>query len=495
MLHPRSLLPIPLAVALTLVPAATASAATPIPLGTVAAADVAVDAAGAAHIALSGTDGAVSHCLIPRDGTGCVRRTPIAMPGAPIGSEVHAQVNGAAVLVTAARSTGDPDGDGPAVAVSTDGGASFAPGVRVGSSQVLAGQQVVGPDGALWHGVMSGGFLNVVRAAFDGSTPTSTPRLVFDGPGAGVDPAGFAIVDGVAVAVRPTDPAAFFAHPLGSGDPHVATSWSPPGTLTPTAGRVIGEPSLASGGRGMVLTTLENGSLEAAITARRWTGAGFGPPVVLYRNQGGSNNANNGEVTADPGGRFHAVFTGDNGSTLRYARSADGGATWSPAQVLTTSPDRSVLRARASAAADGRGFAVAVRGEEWFALPLEPSAGLPGEPTVTTKVTEGDTDLLLGLPRGCLPAGDVRVTLTQRARKVKTRRSTGRRVVVKVTRVDFSVDGRNVRTDRRAPFTQTLRLVGLAPGSTHVVRARAFLKVRTGKQRTRSIRRSVRICA
>lgn len=486
---------VPLTVALAALTPATASAATPVPLGKVASADVAVDAAGAAHVALADRDGSVRHCLVPRGASACARQTAVPMPGTPIGPDVHVQVLGATVLITSARIAGDPDGDGPAVAVSTDGGATFAPGVRLGSSQALGGQQVVGPDGALWNGVMSGGFLNVVRTAFDGSTPTTTERLIFDGPGAGVDRAGFAITGNVAVAVRPTQPMAFFAHAVGSADPHTAAAWSPPGTLTPVAGKALAEPSLAAGPKGMVLTTLETGDLEGLVTARRWTGSGFGAPTVLYRRAGGSNNANNGEVVADASGRFHAVFTGDNGSSLRYARSSDGGATWGPAQVLTTSPDSSVLEARVSAAADGQGFAVAIKGEDWFAIPLEPTAGLPGEPTVSTKVTEGDTDLLLGLPRGCLPAGDVRVTLTQKARKVKRRRSTGKRVVVKVTRVDFSIDGRNVKTDRRAAFTQTLRLVGLAPGSTHEVRARAFLKVRSGKQRTRSIRRKVKICA
>lgn len=484
-----------LGAALLALPTAAASAATPVPLGPVASADVAVDASGAAHVAVSEREtGAVRYCHIPRAGTACDRQAVVPMPGTAIGSAVHVQVSGATVLVTASRSTGEPDGDGPAIAVSTDGGVTFAPGARLAAAQVLDGQQVIGPDGALWHGVMSGGYLNVVRTAFDGSTPTTSERVVFDGPGAGVDAAGFAIADGVAVAVRPTEPMAFVTHVLGSGDPNTLAAWSPPGTVTPLPGRVLGQPSLAAGPKGMVLTAAERAGLDDMITARRWTGSGFGAPVVVYRRTGGSNNADNGEVFADAGGRLHAVLTGDNGSSLRYARSADGGATWSPAQVLTTSPDRSVLGGRGSAAPDGRGFAVAVRGEEGFAIPLEPSAGLPGEPTVTTKVTEGDSELLLGLPKGCLPAGDVRVTLSQKARKVKRRRS-GRRVVVKVTRVDFSVDGRNVRTDRRAPFTQTLRLAGLVPGSTHEVRARAFLKVRTGKQRTRSIRRKVKVCA
>ena len=47
---------------------------------------------------------------------------------------------------------------------------------------------------------------------------------------------------------------------------------------------------------------------------------------------------------------------------------------------------------------------------------------------------------------------------------------------IKVTSVDFLIDGKRKKTDKRKQFKATLVLTGLLPGSTHQLAARALLK-------------------
>jgi len=65
---------------------------------------------------------------------------------------------------------------------------------------------------------------------------------------------------------------------------------------------------------------------------------------------------------------------------------------------------------------------------------------------------------------------------------------------VKVTRVDFLVDGKLRKADRAVPFRQTLSVKALKAGSKHALRARASIKVRTGHSPRKSIRTSFTVC-
>jgi len=56
-------------------------------------------------------------------------------------------------------------------------------------------------------------------------------------------------------------------------------------------------------------------------------------------------------------------------------------------------------------------------------------------------------------------------------------------VLIKVKSVDFLIDGKRKKQDKRKPFKQTLVLTGLTAGSTHQLSARALLKTHPGSRR------------
>jgi hypothetical protein len=107
----------------------------------------------------------------------------------------------------------------------------------------------------------------------------------------------------------------------------------------------------------------------------------------------------------------------------------------------------------------------------------------------TTKV--GDTRLTLVSPKNCVPAGS-RIVARLRVKAVKKRhRKVGKGLVfIKVRSVDFAVDGKRKKRDRRKPFKATLVLAGLTAGSTHHLSARALLKTHRGQP---AIHRTVRV--
>jgi hypothetical protein len=110
-----------------------------------------------------------------------------------------------------------------------------------------------------------------------------------------------------------------------------------------------------------------------------------------------------------------------------------------------------------------------------------------GTRTRTTTVPGGS--ITLSGPRACVPAGgSFSATLAfKRSRKKGSK-------TVKVTRVDFFINGTLRKTDRRAPFRQTLTARNLAAGSRHTLRARATIKVRRGKSPKKSVSTTFTVC-
>ena len=94
------------------------------------------------------------------------------------------------------------------------------------------------------------------------------------------------------------------------------------------------------------------------------------------------------------------------------------------------------------------------------------------------------------VPGGCVKRGaGFSVKLTWKKQKKKGN------VFVKVTRTDFYLGAKRAKIDRKAPFTQTLKVPSSArPGSSVSVRARAFIKVKKGKPPKKSIRATIKVC-
>ncbi len=129
-------------------------------------------------------------------------------------------------------------------------------------------------------------------------------------------------------------------------------------------------------------------------------------------------------------------------------------------------------------------------------------AGNPGEATlgVTVKAPApgagrrtvslpGGGSITLSGPKTCVAAGgSFTATLAFKKSKKKGAKT------VKVTRVDFYIDKKRVKIDRRAPFRQTLTVRNLAAGSKHTLKARATIKVRRGKPPKKSVSTSFSVC-
>lgn len=110
--------------------------------------------------------------------------------------------------------------------------------------------------------------------------------------------------------------------------------------------------------------------------------------------------------------------------------------------------------------------------------------------TRTTTTTVPGANVSFGVPKACVAAGkSFKVTLSWKKLKKK---GNG---FIKITRVDFYIAGKRVKIDTKAPFAQRLTVkAGTVSGSTVKLRARAFMKVRSGKRPTKSLNTTVKTC-
>lgn len=114
----------------------------------------------------------------------------------------------------------------------------------------------------------------------------------------------------------------------------------------------------------------------------------------------------------------------------------------------------------------------------------------PAKPVKTTTASVPGATIKLGVPNTCVAPGKTfKVTLTWKKQKRKGNR------FVKVRRADFYIGRKRVKIDKKAPFTQTLKVkASTKPGSSITVRAQAFIKVKKGKSPKKSIRTTVKVC-
>jgi hypothetical protein len=117
-----------------------------------------------------------------------------------------------------------------------------------------------------------------------------------------------------------------------------------------------------------------------------------------------------------------------------------------------------------------------------------PPPAPPQQPSRSFVVTEG-TYKLSGVPSCVRTDSTFQVTLSFKRAKRKGN------VVVKIARAVFTYQGDRVYTAKRSPYRATVRVRGAKAGKTYSIRARAFLKVRHGKARSRSIGQTVKGCS
>ncbi|MDX6628178.1 MAG: hypothetical protein QOH00_424 [Gaiellales bacterium] len=225
-------------------------------------------------------------------------------------------------------------------------------------------------------------------------------------------------------------------------------------------------------------------SLGAVDPAAPWTGQWKRTEIaggVITLSQVGSFVT--GSYTWAQSTSFHGEVSGD---TLTGPwTEAGGGGTLS----VTLSPDRQSFSGQwqgTSGAFAGQGGAFS--GTRIAPPPPPPPATPPLQPSKTFVVSEG-TYKLGGVP-SCVRTGSTfQVTLSFKRAKRKGN------VVVKVSKAVFTYQGDRVYTAKRAPYRATVRVRGAKAGKTYSIRARAFLKVRHGLARSRSIGQTVKGCS
>jgi len=328
------------AIALLIAP----TAAHAIPIGQGFKPSVALDANGTAYMAWYGPEPNVTtlqFCRLPRGATACDVRHSLTPPGTSL-SRPFVVVSGATVRLVQYRY-----GITPAprifVVTSTNGGATFDAGRAAG--EVPFDEAVAGPGDTLTvatNAFQGGGIVQSVPLA-DGSADGSAALGGSERPYNGT--VGFT-PDGRRVAIFATgaSDAASWLH-NGVGSPNNAATWGAPGGLG-----YADYPRLATGGLGLFLLA---GDASNGMYVRRWTGDTFGTPVAV-----GPGDASESDITVDPGGRLHAVWSRLDAAGYHLQHSvSDDGATWRSGSVFVQTEDQ-VGAPRVAAAADHVGVAV-----------------------------------------------------------------------------------------------------------------------------------------
>jgi hypothetical protein len=287
-----------------------------------------------------------------------------------------------------------------------------------------------------------------------------------------------------------------FRRYAGSGDLNDVANWTPAADIG-----AVRYPKLAGGPSGLfLLSTTESG--EEVVS--KFTGAGFGTPVTL----GITADPSSQHMFEDAAGRLHAVFAHGDGTGLHLMHAvSDNGVNWRLGTVTTVATpggDGGIGDMRVATAPDHIGVVVwrggspvsevrvaAVGPDAPVDLPppiiKPPIIKPPLQPTKRLTVKEG-TYALSGVPVCVKNGSSYSVTL---AFKRATKKNN---VVVKVRRADFFIGTKRVLMDSRAPFVATIHVTNAQAGKTYSVRVRAYLKVRHGPARTRSISRTVKTC-
>ncbi len=499
----------------TLAPAAIASAGTPFTIGTTDSSNggysIAMhDGTGTAYVVFKKpTAGEVGFCRLPRAATACSATTTLTAdtdpsPGAVEGPEqpwiFRNAASGELTIVDVRYVARDIR-----VWNSLDDGVTWSP-------HTLASDSGPGTDSRR-PAILDGGLAAVPSF----NTAKRINRIALDGTGAVGDTAATlssgavmnldydlmaaqaAGTELVATAASLTDTYSWLL-PTGQ-NADVGANWSANPTLVAAGEK---RPQLVSGGGTTFLFT----EALSGPQVRKWTGAGFGAPTAL--GLGGVMHR------ADASGDGDSALVASSSSAVRVALSTDG--TIYSTRVIANEggdfPDIAVDNV-------GQGFAIwkgagnALRVADLTDIPppspvVPPTpgptptpiptpvpgtiyrpGGSPGVATTQTGSGSGATYTVTG-PRTCVPRGGrFRVTL-----KFKKQKRKGN-VFVKVTKVDFSINGKIKKTDRTVPFRQTLTATATAAkGSTITMRARAFIKMRKTKRvPKKSIFLRIRICS
>ncbi len=450
---------------------------------------------------------AVGYCRLPPGATTCDRSEILYFPSnrglAKSGGDATVQVDGdATVRIVSACYTcavGDAT-EGIVRWTSTDGGTTFAAEPSLGGTPTNAG---MGPDGI----TLAGG---VYVTPADGdkiiARPGAADTTAVDAAAGDsfVHSPSIVQVPGQAKLVYATSDlfgirtAVYRGGDLGVGGLMNPDLWAVDQVL-PTPEPGIRNPRLTSGPSGVWLSYDQQQPLDDHALVRRFDPVKntFGTARAVESTaeiDSGLADVSSGQ---DPAGRLHVVWHTDlEQKLLRYVRSDPSGAAFSTPATIASG--ETFINPEVGAGSSGAGWAV-WQAEDDAPIRLIPvnnpagdaAASPAGAKTRTVAVTASGARISLQLPAGCVKRGGTfRARLTWKKQKKKGN------VFVKITRVDFTIGKARAKVDKKAPFTQTLRVSSTAvKGSAVTFRARAFIKVKKGKSPKKSLRATIRVCA
>jgi hypothetical protein len=363
--------------------AAPALGATPVVVGQGEVPDIAVDAAGTAHIAFLNGDASpeeARYCRLPRGGTACTATA--AFPGSPTSAFGRAHVFAPAageVVVAYERCCGT--GEGMRAHRSVTGGASFMAEALFGDlDNGSMDEAVYGPGAnitALSEVVTVGSHVQAGPVAGPAQDAEVDLGDISAEGAIGLDASGRP----VAVYQEQHDPWQLnwrmYTGPMPATATQINTpgNWSAEAPISATRINAADGPALAGGPGGLYLFFQQRLPDEGFVT--KFTGSGWTAPVKITDNR----PFNQHDLYQDAAGRLHAVWNAYTDQELRYTWSDDG-VTWAP--PVDIARGESFPHLRVAAAADHQGFAVWDRGgPDVMAVPLEalPEPVTPGGPS------------------------------------------------------------------------------------------------------------------
>ena len=495
----RSVLACSLA-ALALAAPAVSHAAEPFTVGEGKAPHLTVDpASGTAHVVWrNDTTKTIQYCRLPRGATACDASATIDGTNSgngPYGP--HILQDGATLRIVQAVYPSNKT----VLITSTDGGGTWgAPQEVYKFGEVTTpGEPIFGPEPGTITMAGSNPSSVVWNVKLDGSESAATEHatLPVGASEVQVAPTG----DGGLVATGHDGTNASWWRMAPGSDPSVTASWSGPTTIG--AGS---DARLASGPSGTFLLSSGGVSGNRNLEIRKWTGAGWGAPVVLTTETPYIN-----DVFVSPSGAVTAIWReNDDPNRLQQALSTDGGLTF---VVGTLSREGVVMASMDIAlAGDNKGF-VTYEGVSGGATaqirvvpvdgPPAPAGSGPGTgsgtgtevPPLTSKKTAvPGGELSFGVNKACVPAnGRIYAKLSFKRFR---RNAAGRLVVLKIRSADFFVGAKKAKTDKKAPFVQWLKIANATPGRSYTLKVKVKLATKNKlRSPTKTVSQKITICS
>jgi hypothetical protein len=489
-----------------------AQAATPVPAGAGSQPAVALDAAGTAHLAWQSSDNSVGVCRLPTGATACMSVAELALPvgltaGSPI-TGINVFAPDAADVEVDATGLADSGKSKVVQWASTDGGATFNSGTVLNVDADTTTTEAVTTRGSDWR-TPAGLFLSAggsatgefFQAFAPGQPQAASQTPIFD-PGDDNDYAE-------AVGVQGSGPSALLAvmsRSLAANalvyttfklSPDTATvdqlntaaNWNSQQQVLGNDGELVNAPALVSGPSGMFAVSDAHpagSSISIAVRKLDPTTRTFGSPhYIPVAPSDDQALAASAWAAEDAGGGLHIIWR--DGTNLRYLRSTDGGQSFT--EVGTIATDAAEEVPRLAVGADGHGVAVYTSTSGTVeAVPLEAlPTTTPGSGTRTTTVRVAGARVAVAAPRACVRPG-AKVTI------IVAVQHKGRRVL-RIRRVDFSIAGKRVARDRRAPFVDRVRVPGHARSkSTLRLNLSVYMALRHGGSTVKRTTRRFTVC-